>query len=62
MFNIKGNLKGFHSEHFCNGVLYMSVLIILSPYYTFPKLAIKNVIEFFLLTLIILVWYLISEI
>ena len=47
MFNIKGNLKALHSEEYCNRVLCMSVLIILSLYFAFRTLAHETVIEFF---------------
>ena len=47
MFNIKRNLKAFHRVDYCNEILSMSVLIILSPSTTFWKLANQNVIEFF---------------
>ena len=47
MFNIKGNLKALHSVEYCNGVLCMSVLIILNPYFAFRTLAYETVIEFF---------------
>ena len=47
MFYIKGNLKALHSVEYCNGVLCMSVLIILSPYFAFQTLAYETVIEFF---------------
>ena len=47
MFNIKGNLKALQSVEYCNGVLCMSVLIILSPYFAFRTLAYETVIEFF---------------
>ena len=47
MFNIKGNLKALHSVEYCNGVLCMSVLIILNPYFAFWTLAYETVVEFF---------------
>ena len=47
MFNIRGNFKALHSVEYCNGVLCMSVLIILSPYIAFRTLAYETVIEFF---------------
>ena len=47
MFDIKGNLKVFHSVDYCNGVFKMSVLIILSPYSAFRKVASENIIGFF---------------
>ena len=48
MFDIKGNLKAFHSVDYCNEVFWMPVLIILSPYSAFRKLANENIIEFVL--------------
>ena len=62
MFNIKINLKAFYSVDFCNEILSMSVLIILSPLTAFLKLANENVIEFFPFALVILVYYPVSEI
>ena len=47
MFNVKRNLKSFYSVDYCNEILSMSVLIILSPLTAFRKLANENVIEFF---------------
>ena len=35
MFNIKGNLKAFYSVDYCNEILSMPVLIILSPFTAF---------------------------
>ena len=44
---MKGNLKAFHIVDYCDEILSMSVLIILSPLISFRKLANENVIEFF---------------
>ena len=62
MFNIKGNLKAFYSVDYCNEILSMSVLIILSPSTACRKLANENVIEFCPFALVILICYPISEI
>ena len=37
MFNIKGNLKAFYSVDYCNEILSISGLIILSPLTAFRK-------------------------
>ena len=44
MFNKKGFLKAFYSVDYCNEILSMSVLIILSPLTAFGKLVNENVI------------------
>ena len=46
MFNIKGNLKAVYSVDYCNEILSMSVLIILSPLTAFRKLTNETVIKF----------------
>ena len=47
MFIINGNLSAFYSVDYCNEIISISVLIIVSPLTAFRKLAYENVIEFF---------------